>query len=125
MDAAPVMMNLPLFLGALAITLIVELMASAAFLSMKRIRDKQILEYVVIVNLITMPVGIYLFPILFTGVALTILAEVFAIALEAVLLHLVSKELSMKNAFALSILMNLGSFFIGGAIFGYLDATVL
>jgi hypothetical protein len=107
---------LPVFLGALAITLIIELAVSAAFVSLRKL-DKNILVAVVVVNLVTMPLTWFFFPLLLAGVWAAIAAEAFAFAFEATFIYLSNKKMGAQNAVAISLLMNISSFILGGALF--------
>jgi len=107
----------PVFLGALAITIILELMVAAVFVLRTKI-SKNILIYVVIANLISLPIVWFAFPLLGSSILVVLVSEIFAVIFEACFIFFTNKKvISIRNAFLLSIVMNLVSFFVGGAVF--------
>lgn len=114
------------FLIALLLTLAIELLV--VFLYMKRSKDyskkyskfqKRVLSTVLAANIISLPLVWFIIPS--TGlnpINMIILAEIFAVLFEGVLLHFVNKSIfPLKKALILSFLMNAASSFIGGFIF--------
>ena len=106
------------FLLAFFITIILELLVSLIFVSIKKL-PKRILANVLLVNMITLPIVWFLFPLLgFSGVVVIILSEIFAFLFEAYFIYFLGKQfISFKQSAALSILNNSVSLFIGGFIY--------
>jgi len=118
-DVIPVSPISPIasFMGAVAITIILELMVAALFLSVTKI-SKNILIAVLIANLISLPVVWFAFPLLGQTLLIVALSEIFAIVLEAGIIFFMNKKaISMKQSLILSAIMNLVSFFVGGFVF--------
>lgn len=104
------------FLVALIITLIIEIIVALIFIFITKI-SKKMLIYVGIVNIISLPLVWFLFPLLsIPPLFIIIIAEVFVILFESIFIYL-SKLLSFKKSFLLSLIMNLASIFIGGFIY--------
>jgi hypothetical protein len=107
--------NLRYFIIALIITLILELAAAWIFLLCSKKIPKKILIFVLIANLISLPVVWFIFPLIKINMALMVLlAEIFAVVFESYFLFLTNKKIGLKKSFSLSIIMNLVSFLIGG-----------
>ena len=105
------------FVGALGLTLIIESMVTLAFLFITKISPK-VLTSVIIANLISLPIVWFVFPPTSNDLLVIFLAELFAVVFEGYFIHFFNKKtISLKKSFALSILMNLASFFIGEFIF--------
>jgi len=110
---------------ALIITLFLELIVAFLFFLFfenKKIPKKALVS-VLVANIISVPIVQMVFPAFALGTFMTVVfAEVFAFVFEALLIFgLNKKTISLKNAFVLSFLMNLASFFIGGFIIIVLD----
>jgi hypothetical protein len=108
--------RLPFFLVALVLTLIIEVLAALIFLWATK-RPESVLKSVVMVNLFSMPVVWFIFPVLKEFLLVVVLSESFAVVFEGYLIHLLNKPLmSLKQSFILSIIMNTASFALGGFI---------
>jgi len=112
-----------LFLIALPITLVLEVLAGLVFLMLAKL-SKKILLYVFIANLISLPMVWFMFPLLgnipLLGNVLLVIAasEAFAVVFEAVVIYMPNRKLiTPLKAFLLSVIINAVSFFIGGAVF--------
>ena len=110
-------LNIRDFIVALVLTLVLETLTALIFVTSAKI-SKKVLVYVAIANLISLPIVWFVFP-RFVKLPFTIpLAEIFAFVFEAYFIYLLNKKLiTLKKSFILSLIMNLASFFIGGAIF--------
>ncbi len=99
---------------ALIATLCIELFIGALYVGLRRLPGR-IIPWIILANLLTVPVVWFLFPLLpLEWLALTILSETFAVISEALLLYWTNKtRLLLKEAAILSLLMNLGSFLAG------------
>jgi hypothetical protein len=105
--------NIPYFLFALIITLIIELIVALIFLSFTKI-SKKLLLYIVIANLISLPIVWFIFPLFNLNL---LLSEIFAIVFEACFIYLFNKHIiSFKKILILSILINIASFMVGQSI---------
>jgi len=116
-DVTPFMKNSsvwPAFLKALLLTLALELMVAFVYLKLAK-KPLKILLFVILGNLITLPMMWFVFP-LFLNVGLALVAgELFAFVLEALfLLWTCRKWFKPSGAFLLSFMMNLMSLLIGG-----------
>jgi hypothetical protein len=108
------------FLIALAFTIPIELIVSGIFLKLKKRSFKPLI--IIIVNLITLPIVWFVFPLIPIDSFLVIaLGEIFALLFEAVFIHRLSRDLTFATSFWLSLWMNLASFLIPGLLsfFGY------
>lgn len=107
-----------LFLQSLAITLTLELLTALIFLHALKI-TKKVLWFVLIANLITLPTIWFLFTLMIRDYnSVIIFGELFAFIFEAYFIFLFAKKnISLKQSFLLSLIMNLISFFIGERIF--------
>jgi hypothetical protein len=114
--------RVPSFIKALIITLILELLVALIYLSITKI-SKRILLYVLIANVISLPIVWFLFPsIKITSLVflMFVLSEIFAVVFEAYFIyHLNKKIISLRKSFVLSTIMNLVSLFVGGFIFSF------
>lgn len=102
------------FAGAVAITLVLELIVAALFF--RRLgKSCWLLLLVVLGNVITLPIVWFVFPVLGLGSVGTIVAaELFAWLAEAGILFVGSLgRLPLKHALVISLIMNLASFWIG------------
>ncbi len=102
------------FIKALLLTLALELMVAFVYLKLSK-KPAFILLYVILINLITLPLVWFLFP-LFLNVGVAIVAgELFAFVTEALFLLLACKKwFKPSGAFLLSFMMNVMSLLIGG-----------
>lgn len=113
----------PSFIKALIITLILELLVALIYLSATKI-SKKIILYVLIANIISLPIVWFLFPsiqIIPLVFLIFVISEVFAVVFEAYFIYYFNKKIiSLKKSFILSIIMNMVSLFVGGFIFLFL-----
>lgn len=103
------------FLGALLLTLVIETSVATIFVRIIQTK-KTFLLWVVLVNLISLPLVWYLLTRVISNPLTSILvAETFAITFEACLLQLVGRKsgLRWKQVLVLSVFMNLDSFLVG------------
>ncbi len=108
------------FIAALIITIILELLVAWIYFSITKIKKKVLLS-IIYANLISVPiVWILVIFIRFMPTAIfnvLIIAEIFAVVFEAYFIHwLNKKQIKIKQAFILSIIMNLASFLLGALI---------
>ena len=112
------------FIKALIITLILELLVALIYLSSTKI-SKKVLLYVLIANIISLPIVWFLFPsiqIMPLVFLIFIISEIFAVIFEAYFIHYFNKNIiSLKKSFILSMIMNLVSLFVGGFIVLFLS----
>ncbi len=108
--------TLPFFFKSLILTLLLELGTAWIFIKLTR-RNYSILLYLLLANLITIPLvwfGFTLIPNIFIGI---IIGEIFAFVFEALFINYFCKNyISMKSSFILSFLANSVSFFVGGVL---------
>jgi hypothetical protein len=112
------------FTKAFIITLLLELLVSLIYLSVKKI-TKRVLVSVAISNLISLPLVWFLFPLIqLPSLMVMATSELFAILFEAYFIYLLNKQIiTFKQSMVLSVLNNLVSLFIGSFILvslGYL-----
>lgn len=102
---------------ALAVTILLELLVAWRYFSRRRI-PLRMLSNIILVNLISHPI-LWLISANFTGFAWgNLVGEPMVVFAEATLLYfLISKRLSLKQCFWLSLFMNLLSFFVGGLLY--------
>jgi hypothetical protein len=106
------------FILALIITIALELLVALIYCSRRKIPKKKILQSVLFANLISLPIVWFVFPFLKTILVVILLSEIFAIVIEAYLIHSFNKTiLSLRESFTLSLIMNVVSFLLGGFIF--------
>ena len=107
------------FLPALILTLVIELIVAAIYLTIRRI-SKRILIWVLVANILSLPLVWFLFPLLQLDAVTTILlAEIFAVVFEAALLAVTNRRiLPFRQAAVLSVLMNAASALIGMCLIG-------
>lgn len=105
---------------AVVVTILVEMLLAFVYLLIFR-RPKRVLIWVLVANIISLPVVWFLFPLLPLPLSLVLfLAEIFAFLFEAVFLYLTNRQaLGLKHALALSFVTNLASFLIGLAFVGF------
>lgn len=109
-----------LFIGALIITEILELIATLIFVFISKTPKKlKALLFVFIVNLISVPIVWFVFPLFQLGTAITIfVSEIFVFLFEAYFLFFfLKKNFSFRKALLLSFINNLFSMFIGFAMY--------
>ncbi|MFH1664291.1 MAG: hypothetical protein ABH986_05840 [archaeon] len=111
------------FILAFLITLGLEALVVIVYLSIKKITIKdRIIVTVVVANLISLLIVWFVFPLIqgiinIPGITISIwilLAEVFAVLFEGFFIDYFNKDFGKKNAFVMSLIMNLVSFLIGG-----------
>ena len=103
------------FLSALGVTMIVELVVAAICFLFMRV-SLGALPWVIVANLISLPVVWFVFPRLPLGAALSLaLAEGFAVVFEALFLYATNRKrgLSLRRAGIVSFAMNAASFAAG------------
>lgn len=101
------------FLKALLLTLALEIMVAFVYLKLAR-KPLKILIYVILANLITLPIVWFVFPILLNAWAI-LFGEIFAFVTEALFLLLTCRKwFKPSGAFLLSFMMNFMSLLIGG-----------
>lgn len=105
------------FTKAFFITIILELLTSFIFIFSRKL-SKKILVYVVIANILSLPIVWFLFPLMKLQLPrIIVLSEIFAVLFETYFIYLPNKQIiSFKQSLTLSILNNLVSLFIGGFI---------
>lgn len=109
-----------LFVGALIITEILELVATLIFLFLSKTSKKlKALLFVFIVNLISVPIVWFIFPLFKLGTTITIISsEIFVFFFEGYFLYLfLKRNFSFKKALLLSFINNFFSMFIGFAMY--------
>lgn len=113
--------DIPIFVIALVLTLILELLVAFVFVSVKK-EPRSILVGVLVANMVSLPIVWLVFPYLPLHFLLVILfSEIFAVLFEGYFIFLFTKKtLALVMSLILSLLMNLCSFIIGGIIFIFL-----
>lgn len=106
------------FILALILTILIELWFTKMYFEKKEKPDK-INRKIILVNLISLPIFWFLMPlVLKSSTVLLIVGEVFVTLLEAGLIYgFTNKELSIKSSMILSVINNVCSLVLGGAIF--------
>ena len=108
-----------LFFPALFFTLIVELAVAAVYLKATQRLNRRTLLWIVLVNLLSVPVVWFVLPLLhrswgLDATVIIVLSELFAFAFEAGFLYLTNRRmLTARHVVILSLLMNASSFFLG------------
>jgi hypothetical protein len=111
--------QLLLFFPALIFTLAVELAVAAVYLKARRRLNRRTLLWIVLVNILSVPVVWFVLPLLHRNggldtTAVIVLSELFAFAFEAGFLYLTNRRmLTARHVVILSLLMNTSSFFLG------------
>ncbi|MFH1786967.1 MAG: hypothetical protein ABH829_04950 [archaeon] len=106
------------FVLALAITLILESLVALVYLPTIKLKNKanKILRSILYANIISLP-AVWILVVSLPFFSIIAFAEIFAFVFEAYFIHWMNKKyLALKQAFRLSLIMNLVSFFLGGAI---------
>ena len=113
--------GIPVFLIALLLTLILELLVAFVFVSVKK-EPRSILVGVLVANMVSLPIVWLVFPYLpFHSLMVILFSEIFAVLFEGYFIFLFTKKtLALVMSLILSLLMNLCSFSIGGIIFIFL-----
>jgi hypothetical protein len=102
------------FLKALLLTLALELMVAFVYLKLAK-KPSYILLFVILGNLITLPLVWFVFPIFLNVGGAMIVGEIFAFVSEALFLLLTCRKwFKPSGAFLLSFMMNVMSLLIGG-----------
>ena len=108
--------TMPFFLKALILTILLELATGWIFIKLTK-RNPVILLWMVIANLITLPLVWFVFTLLPNPYIGVLIGEIFAFVFEALFIHYFNKNyISMKASFILSFLANSVSFFVGGVL---------
>lgn len=111
--------QLLLFFPALIFTLAVELAVAAVYLKATQRLNRRILLWIVLANILSVPVVWFVLPLLhrtwnLDATAIIVLSELFAFAFEAGFLYLTNRGLlTARHVVLLSLLMNASSFFLG------------
>ncbi len=101
------------FLKALLLTLALQIMVAFVYLKLAK-KPLKILLFVILANLITLPMVWFLFPLFLNSWAIPV-GELAAFVLEALFLLLTCRKyFKPSGAFLLSFMMNVMSFLIGG-----------
>ncbi len=109
--------GVPYFTRALILTIIFEMLTAFIYLSITKI-SKKVLVSVFVANVISLPVVWFVFPILQNPFLILVFSEIFAVVFEAYFIRSLNKKLiTLKQSFSLSIIINLGSLFLGGTVF--------
>lgn len=97
------------FVWAAIATIILEIIVALIFLQVTK-KPKKILLFVLIGNVISLPIVWFVFPLLIWASAVIIIAEIFAVVFEAYFIFLLNnKSITLKSAFLLSVIMNFAS----------------
>ncbi|CAN5551226.1 hypothetical protein BH10BAC5_BH10BAC5_09460 [soil metagenome] len=108
--------TIPFFFKAMFLTLILELLTAFIFIKLTR-RNYSILMYLLLANLITIPLVWFVFTLIPNILLGIIIGELFAFVFEALFVNWFCKNyISMKASFILSFLANSVSFFVGGVL---------
>lgn len=109
------------FAKAFPITIILELLVSLILLSVRKL-PKKILAYILLANIISLPIVWFLFPLVkLPLLAIIVMSEIFAVLFETYFVYLLNKQIiSFRQSLTLNILNNLASLFVGGFIYGLL-----
>jgi hypothetical protein len=114
-----------IFLKAITITISLELLAAFVFITCTKM-SKRILVYVIIANIISVPIVWYIFPLLKNAVLVTVSSELFAWIFEATFIFITNRQfISFKNALMLSLIMNFVSYSVGEIIYFYFPWVLL
>ncbi len=106
--------KISLFINALMITLVLELLVALIYLSIKKL-SKKILVSVFIANIISLPIVWFIFPSIGNIFLVILLSEIFAVVFEKYFIYYSNRNLiSRKKSFVMSLIMNMVSLFVGG-----------
>ncbi len=120
------------FIPALIITIILELIVALIF-ALRKGWPKKLLWYVFLANVISLPIVWFVIPLFrisivssgWSFILTLVLYEAFAFIFEAYFLYWTNKEfLDLKNAFKLSVVMNLVSLVLGGILYALIILAV-
>lgn len=113
------------FAKAFSITIILELLVSLIFLSVRRL-PKKILTYILLANIISLPIVWFLFPLIkLSTLSVIIASEVFAVLFETLFVYLLNKQIiSFKQSLMLNILNNAVSLFVGGFVYMFIGSFI-
>jgi len=112
------------FIKALIITLFFEMILAMAFTETFKL-PRSLLLYVLLANLISLPIVWFVFPLIRIMWLVIPLAEIFAFVFEGWFVHHFNKKaISLKKSLLMSLLLNLVSFFIGGFVYIFLSAFI-
>lgn len=103
------------FLFSLLFTLIIEiptLFLTAKYLLRIKIQAKEILFWGVFINLFSLPYLWFVFPLFISFHNYILIGEILVVLIESIILLKVLK-INFKNAFVLSLIANLTSYFVG------------
>jgi len=102
------------FIISFIITIILELLVSLIFIARTKI-SKKILIYVLLANIITVPIVWFAFPLLRLSVMATMIpSEIFAVVFEILFVYFAGRRIiSFKQSIFLNLWNNLISWFIG------------
>lgn len=106
--------NILPFTIALIITLIIEFIVALIFILFAKI-SKKVLLYIIIGNLISLPIVWFVFPLFnFNSLLMMILSEFFAIIFETYFIYLFNKQIiSFRRSLILATLINAVSLVVG------------
>lgn len=112
------------FAKIFSITIVLELLVSLIFLSARNL-PKKILVYILLVNVISLPIIWFLFPLIKLPIlAIIVMLEIFAVLFETYFVYILNKQIiSFKQSLTLNVLNNLVSLFIGGFIYAFLEIS--
>ncbi len=110
-DPAQGLLYIPI---ALFVTLVIELAVALIYLSVRKL-PRRILLWVVVANLVSLPIVWFVIPLFgLDPLPTTALSELFAVVLDALLIFWLSRnKLSLGATIILSLLMNGASFLLG------------
>ncbi|MFC1723877.1 hypothetical protein ACFL0V_07085 [Nanoarchaeota archaeon] len=104
------------FVIAAIIMIILELASASVFIYITK-TSKMILLWVLLGNILTIPLVWYVIPALFWGVAGALVGTLIAVVVEAGIIAVLGKhDIDVKKSFELSVLMNMFSLFVGAAV---------
>lgn len=105
------------FIPAAFITLAVELALGLLLAIIAKFRMKRFLLSVLLANLLSLPVVWFVFPLLGNALLVVPLAEAFAVAFEAVVIHLLGRRtVSLKMSLLISLILNAASLLAGAIL---------
>lgn len=120
----PTLPKITQFFLAFFTTLIIEIFASLVFLSITKTK-KKILIYVLLANIISIPIVWFLFGLLKPSLFTAFFSEIFAIVFEASFIYFLNKKInSFKKALLLSVIINIASLIIGGIFLVFLGYLI-
>ncbi len=112
--------NFNQFILAFIITLFIELLITVILRKAFK-APKSIIALVAIANIITLPIVWFVFPLLQIPLLVFALSELFAVLFEGLFFYFgTKKQISLQNAFVLSLINNIASVMVGGVFLGIL-----